>query len=549
MEKANVKSNEIGRRLVKGPRQSARNQAATGDKYATGYQKIQTSTNPARKKEGRHPNKQAMLNILQLNICGLKNKKIELAKVMTSNNIHIAVLQESLHKTTNVHLTGYTAYPCTCENCRGIITYIRNDLIADCEHQTQTDDTDIQKATIWYGEQKYTIYNIYSPPTSICQIDSLHETMYNRTIIAGDFNGHSPQWGYTDTNGTGKYLEELHGTVVDYPANMAGVDLSDQLIAYNPMHRRTIKWWKKLAFHMLSLTLVQAHILHNKFLLASEKRPWQLCDFAKNICLSLVMQGGQLNAVPEEGKPAYRYLRNHPDWVPTLKLGHQSQKNADPTRYTRLQGRKRKRDEDDSREPTVNEEVQQEPPINLTLVEDLQNKDKETSTELTTSYINAMETEVNRLSTELIKTKAKLKETYYDSHYFEGKDERVKSFTDNLEPGDVVLADRGFDISESVALRHAEVKIPAFTKGRKQLPASDILATRKLARLRIHVERVIGAAWNKFSILQSSVPIRFLQSRQDEDCVTLDKIVTICYNGGVSIRGVISVDGVRCVCE
>ncbi|RUS74560.1 hypothetical protein EGW08_017685 [Elysia chlorotica] len=64
--------------------------------------------------------------------------------------------------------------------------------------------------------------------------------------------------------------------------------------------KTTLHSWKKLAFHMLSLTLVQAHILHNKFLLASGKRPWQLCDFAKNICLSLVMQGGQLNAVPEE---------------------------------------------------------------------------------------------------------------------------------------------------------------------------------------------------------------------------------------------------------
>ncbi|KAK3789037.1 hypothetical protein RRG08_063753 [Elysia crispata] len=53
---------------------------------------------------------------------------------------------------------------------------------------------------------------------------------------------------------------------IDYTANMCGLDLNDQLIAYNPMHRKTIKWWKKLAFHMLSLTLVQAFILHNKFL-------------------------------------------------------------------------------------------------------------------------------------------------------------------------------------------------------------------------------------------------------------------------------------------
>jgi len=34
-----------------------------------------------------------------------------------------------------------------------------------------------------------------------------------------------------------------------------------------------------------------------------------------------------------------------------------------------------------------------------------------------------------------------------------------------LLPGDILLADRGFDIQESVGMMCAEVKIPAFTKG------------------------------------------------------------------------------------
>ena len=40
-----------------------------------------------------------------------------------------------------------------------------------------------------------------------------------------------------------------------------------------------------------------------------------------------------------------------------------------------------------------------------------------------------------------------------------------------LLPGDVVLADRGFDISESVGLMQARLHIPAFTKGKDQLSA------------------------------------------------------------------------------
>ena len=42
---------------------------------------------------------------------------------------------------------------------------------------------------------------------------------------------------------------------------------------------------------------------------------------------------------------------------------------------------------------------------------------------------------------------------------------------DHLIPGDVVLADRGFDISDSVGTMHAQLHIPAFTKGKTQLSA------------------------------------------------------------------------------
>lgn len=61
----------------------------------------------------------------------------------------------------------------------------------------------------------------------------------------------------------------------------------------------------------------------------------------------------------------------------------------------------------------------------------------------------------------------------------------------NLLPGDIVLADRGFDIADSVGFHGARLYIPAFTKGKKQLSALEVEQTRKLANVRIHVERVI----------------------------------------------------------
>ena len=44
----------------------------------------------------------------------------------------------------------------------------------------------------------------------------------------------------------------------------------------------------------------------------------------------------------------------------------------------------------------------------------------------------------------------------------------------NLLPGDIVLADRGFDIADSVGFHGARLYIPAFTRGKKQLSALEV---------------------------------------------------------------------------
>lgn len=52
--------------------------------------------------------------------------------------------------------------------------------------------------------------------------------------------------------------------VLDYNLHKLGVDRSDQLISYYGFSRKSIKWWKKLFFHFLDLTIANAYILYNK---------------------------------------------------------------------------------------------------------------------------------------------------------------------------------------------------------------------------------------------------------------------------------------------
>ena len=61
-----------------------------------------------------------------------------------------------------------------------------------------------------------------------------------------------------------------------------------------------------------------------------------------------------------------------------------------------------------------------------------------------------------------------------------------------LEPGDTVLADRGFDIADDIGLHGGDLAIPAFTRGKSQLTQREVEFSQRLTWVRIHVERVIG---------------------------------------------------------
>ena len=98
----------------------------------------------------------------------------------------------------------------------------------------------------------------------------------------------------------------------------------------------------------------------------------------------------------------------------------------------------------------------------------------------------------------------------------------------NLVPSDIIMADRGFNIADDVAFYHAKLVIPDFTKGRKQLHPLEVENTRKIASVRIHVERVIGLVVRKFRVFDGEIPLEFLKLKQGETTPTVDKIVTVC---------------------
>ena len=99
---------------------------------------------------------------------------------------------------------------------------------------------------------------------------------------------------------------------------------------------------------------------------------------------------------------------------------------------------------------------------------------------------------------------------------------------DHLLPGDIILADHGFDIQESIAIYAVWVKIPSFTEGKSQLTGVDVKQIWHVANIRIHVERVIGLLLQKYSILSDTQPIDAVLTKEEKGPPFLDKIVTVC---------------------
>lgn len=74
-----------------------------------------------------------------------------------------------------------------------------------------------------------------------------------------------------------------------------------------------------------------------------------------------------------------------------------------------------------------------------------------------------------------------------------------------LEPGDSVMADRGFLIEEELKQLQVGLNIPAFMNGRTQLSEEDEDESRRIATFRINVERVFREV-KTFRILKTVFP-------------------------------------------
>ncbi|KAL3862565.1 hypothetical protein ACJMK2_008524 [Sinanodonta woodiana] len=84
------------------------------------------------------------------------------------------------------------------------------------------------------------------------------------------------------------------------------------------------------------------------------------------------------------------------------------------------------------------------------------------------------------------------------------------ALVDMCEPGDAIMADKGFLISDITTPKGVHLIIPPFKQKKKQFSKREVQQTRTIANLRIHVERQMERIKN-FNILKTVMPLNMSQ--------------------------------------
>ena len=73
---------------------------------------------------------------------------------------------------------------------------------------------------------------------------------------------------------------------------------------------------------------------------------------------------------------------------------------------------------------------------------------------------------------------------------------RKSGILELLQRGDFVMADRGFDIQDDLTPLGVKLNMPPFLRGKSQLDYKEMVETRRIASVRIHVERAMECIKN-----------------------------------------------------
>ena len=156
-------------------------------------------------------NGQQALKIVQWNAKGVRLKKTELQHFLKLKAINVCCIQGMhLSSSHRFFIRGYEVFRQDRENRPkgGLLTLVRNNVpTAEIQRSGQADlDTEYLGVKLVLAGTPVTVFNICSPPDKQIQLCNI-KVEPQSWIITGDFNSHSPSWGYGQLNSEGEEVE------------------------------------------------------------------------------------------------------------------------------------------------------------------------------------------------------------------------------------------------------------------------------------------------------------------------------------------------------
>ena len=133
------------------------------------------------------------------------------------------------------------------------------------------------------------------------------------------------------------HTREKPQVVQVYNNNMMGVDRLDQMATYYSFLRKSVKWWRKVMFWLLEVSIVNAYILHSTQLTTHQQPPLTHLQFRRALVQGLVSH--RLH-VPQPLRPGRRVDMSLEQMRPILHFSDESDRRRD-SRVCSSSGRRR----------------------------------------------------------------------------------------------------------------------------------------------------------------------------------------------------------------
>ncbi|GFR61212.1 hypothetical protein ElyMa_000098100 [Elysia marginata] len=88
----------------------------------------------------------------------------------------------------------------------GVITLVKNDITASGIKVNAGDRAEMIGTELYFKDKSITIYNCYCPPGKEHALHAMN--IGNQCFVVGDFNSHSPSWGYENQDARGEEVED-----------------------------------------------------------------------------------------------------------------------------------------------------------------------------------------------------------------------------------------------------------------------------------------------------------------------------------------------------